>query len=176
MLRLFVAIRPPQPVRDQLLDLMDGVAGVHWQDEEQLHLTLRFVGEVERPLAEDLALALARLRHPPLTVRLAGVGRFEAHRRGALWAAAVPRDELAALAAKVDRACVMVGLAADQRSYHPHVTLARFGRGAEPADHWLARWSGFSSDPFIVTALDLYQSRLSHSGAQYELIHRFELC
>ena len=65
MHRLFVAIRPPEAVRDLLLDTMEGVAGLRWQDDEQLHLTLRFVGEVERPLAEDLAAALATLRFEP---------------------------------------------------------------------------------------------------------------
>ena len=62
MHRLFVAIRPPEPIRDLLGDAMDDSADFRWQDDEQLHITLRFVGEVERPVADDLADALARVR------------------------------------------------------------------------------------------------------------------
>ena len=60
MHRLFVAIRPPESIRDLLLDAMDHSADFRWQTDEQLHLTLRFVGEVERPLANDLAVDLDR--------------------------------------------------------------------------------------------------------------------
>ena len=64
MYRLFVALPPPEIIRDQLLDLMDDGATLRWQDEEQLHLTLRFVGAVERPLANDLALELGEIAWP----------------------------------------------------------------------------------------------------------------
>jgi 2'-5' RNA ligase len=50
---LFTAIRPPADIRDLLIDAMDAGADFRWQDEEQLHLTLRFIGEIERPVAED---------------------------------------------------------------------------------------------------------------------------
>ena len=69
MHRLFVAIRPPEPIRDLLVDAMDDSPDFRWQQDEQLHLTLRFVGEVERPLAEDLGGGTRRdprapVRHP----------------------------------------------------------------------------------------------------------------
>jgi len=85
--RLFVAIRPPAPVRDALIDAMEGVEGARWQDEAALHLTLRFVGEVETPGANDLAGQLSRIAWPPFELRVAGVGAFE--RKGsphAIWA------------------------------------------------------------------------------------------
>ena len=77
MHRLFVAIRPTEEVRERLLNLMEGLPDVRWQDDEQLHLTLRFVGEVERPLAEDLAAALQQIRFDRFSIALAGVGKFE---------------------------------------------------------------------------------------------------
>ena len=61
MHRLFVAIRPPEDIRDLLIDAMDDSADFRWQDDEQLHLTLRFIGEVERPIANDIADALTRV-------------------------------------------------------------------------------------------------------------------
>src|SRR5438067_12999982 len=105
MHRLFVAIRPPEPIRDLLIDAMDDSPDFRWQDEEQLHLTLRFVGEVERPVANDLADALSAIRTASFDVRLGGVGRFEQRNSGALWAGAEPRAPVAALAAKIERAC-----------------------------------------------------------------------
>src|SRR5213595_3380204 len=101
MHRLFVAIRPPEQIRDLLIDAMDDSADFRWQDDEQLHLTLRFVGEVERPLAEDLAAALGSIRAPIFELRVHGTGRFEQRNSGALWAGVEPRGPLAALAAKV---------------------------------------------------------------------------
>src|SRR3954466_9900883 len=106
--RLFVAIRPPEAVRDLLIDAMDDSPDFRWQDEEQLHLTLRFVGEVDRPIGEDLAAALGRIHAQPFAIRIAGVGRFEQRNSGALWAAIEPMEPVAALAAKVERACQSV--------------------------------------------------------------------
>jgi len=97
MHRLFVAIRPPEPIRDLLVDAMDGGADFRWQDDSQLHLTLRFVGEVERPVAEVLAAALGRVRAPPFEVRIKGVGRFDQRSSGALWAGVEPKEPIAAL-------------------------------------------------------------------------------
>src|SRR5438067_10889852 len=115
MHRLFVAIRPPELIRDLLIDAMDEGADFRWQDEEQLHLTRRFIGEVDRPVADDLAAALGRINAAPFRARIKGVGRFEARSKGALWAAVEPKAPLAALAAKVERACAAVGLEPEHR-------------------------------------------------------------
>jgi len=130
MHRLFVGIDPPEAVKDQLLDLMDGVAGARWQDEEQLHLTLRFVGEVDRHRADDVAAALEGLSHPRFELALSGVGAFD--RRGvahALWAGVTPPEPVRALHHKVEQAVVRAGLDPEHRAYHPHITIARLGRG-----------------------------------------------
>jgi len=72
MHRLFVAIRPPEQIRELLLDAMDDSADFRWQDDEQLHLTLRFIGEVERPIADDHAAELARIHSAPFELRVTG--------------------------------------------------------------------------------------------------------
>lgn len=175
MPRLFIAIRPPEPVRDLLLDAMDGVPGLRWLDDQQLHLTLRFVGEVERPVAEDLAVALGRVRFERFTIRIAGVGRFDHHRKGVLWAGGEPRAPLAALAAKVERVCVNVGLPPERRAFHPHITLARWSRGAASLDPFLASHAALVTESFTVEAFHLYQSRLGRDGAHYEAVAEFLL-
>ena len=176
MHRLFVAIRPPEAIRDLLIDAMDDGPDFRWQDEEQLHITLRFVGEVERPLANDLADALRQIRSPPLELRIAGVGRFEQRSSGALWAAVEPKPPLAALAAKIERICQSIGLEPERRAFHPHITLARWkGRRTREVQQFLERRSGLSSEPFRVDSFILFESRLSRHGAHYEAVETYRL-
>jgi 2'-5' RNA ligase len=118
MHRLFVAIRPPQDVRDLLIDAMDDSPALRWVGEDNLHLTLCFIGEVERPVANDIAAALERLRSPAFQMRINGVGKFEQRNGGALWAAVEPKEPAAALAGKVERALQQAGLEPERRAYH----------------------------------------------------------
>jgi 2'-5' RNA ligase len=174
--RLFVAIRPPAPIRDLLIDAIDESPDFRWQDDEQLHLTLRFVGEVDRPVADDLADALGRIRAEPFFARIAGVGRFEQRSSGALWAGVEPKGPLAALAAKVERACQSVGIEAERRAFFPHITLARWkGRRSREVADFLERRRGLSSPPFDVTEFILFESRLSRHGAHYEPVASYPL-
>ena len=173
MHRLFVALRPPDHVRDALIDTMEALEGARWQDDEQLHLTLRFVGEVDRTQAEDLAGALARVRMKQFQVEIAGVGHFE--RKGvphAIWARVLPSPELAALQKSVERACISAGLAAETRAFFPHVTIARLGRGTAPIGEWLAR-HGTLRQSWQADGFSLFESHLSRSGALYEEIEHF---
>jgi 2'-5' RNA ligase len=174
--RLFVAIRPPAVIRGDLLGLMEGVRGARWQDDEQLHLTLRFVGEVDARVAEDVAAALGTVRQPPFAVAIDGVGQFGSRgRANALWAGVRPHDALAHLHRKVDQALVRAGLEPERRAYLPHITLARFGRESGGLDAFLARHAGLRSDPFEVTGFALYESRLGHEGATYTIVERYPL-
>lgn len=176
MHRLFVAIRPPERIRDLLIDAMDDGADFRWQDEGQLHITLRFVGEVDRPVAEDLASALSQIRLQKFAIRIAGTGRFEQRSSGALWAGVEPKGQLATLAAKVERVCLAVGLEPERRAYHPHITLARWkGRRSREVADFLDRTRGLASEPFEIEEFVLFESRLSRHGAHYEAVATFPL-
>ena len=176
MHRLFVAIRPPEDIRDLLIDAMDDSPEFRWQDEEQMHLTLRFIGEVDRPIAQDIADALGRIRAETFQIRITGVGRFEQRSSGALWAGVEPKAPIAALAAKVERACLAVGLEPERRAFHPHITLARWkGRRSREVSDFLERKRDLRSDPFAVTEFTLFESRLSRHGAHYGEIASYAL-
>jgi RNA 2',3'-cyclic 3'-phosphodiesterase len=176
MHRLFVAIRPPEPIRDLLIDAMDDSADFRWQDDEQLHLTLRFIGEVERPVAEDLAAALGRVRAPRFSIRIKRVGSFDQRNSGALWAGVEPKEPLAALAAKIERVCLAVGLEPERRAFHPHITLARWkGRRTRELESFLERRRGLTSEPWEVGEFILFESRLSRHGAHYEAVATYPL-
>ncbi|WP_303761303.1 RNA 2',3'-cyclic phosphodiesterase [Sphingobium yanoikuyae] len=174
MHRLFVAIRPPTTIRSQLLAQMAGVPGARWQDDGQLHLTLRFIGEVDRHRADDIADALAGVRFTPFAIALAGTGYFD--RRGVvdtLWAGVQPRDPLAHLHAKVDRACTSTGIAPEARTYLPHITLARFSRHGGNIAPFLALHAGLVSPAFTVDEFSLYESRLGHAGSSYHIVETY---
>lgn len=181
MHRLFVALRPPPAIRALLLAAAGDVPRARWQDDEQLHLTLRFVGDVERPVAEEIAIALAQVNAAPVEIAIAGIGAFD--RRGridTLWAGVAPHDALAALHRKIDRALVRLGLPPERRAYLPHVTLARLPRGAGAGagveiERWRADRATLASPPFEIGHFGLYESRLGGEGARYETIARWPL-
>ncbi|MFN4097875.1 MAG: RNA 2',3'-cyclic phosphodiesterase [Sphingomonas sp.] len=176
MHRLFVALRPPIAIRDHLIDLMDGVEGARWQDDDQLHITLRFIGEVDSRTAEDVATALSAIRFDLPPLRLNGCGTFETKGRpNALWAGVAPRDPLAALHKKVDRAMIAIGLEPEHRAYVPHITLARLAGSAGPVDSFLARHAALTSPEFMIAHMTLYESRLGHGGASYAPVERYAL-
>jgi 2'-5' RNA ligase len=176
MHRLFVAIRPPEDIRDLLIDAMDDSPELRWVGEDNLHLTLRFIGEVERPMGEDIATALSCIRSDPFELRINGVGMFEQRNGGALWAGIKPREPLAALAAKVERACVLTGVAPEHRAFHPHITLARWNRrSAAAANAFLERNRALESPPFTVDSFSLFESRLSRHGAHYDDVASYAL-
>lgn len=176
MHRLFVAIRPPEHVRDLLIDAMDDSPELRWVPDDNLHITVRFIGEVERPLGDDIAACLADIRCPAFELRLVGVGMFDQRNGGAVWAGVDPKPPVAGLAAKVDRACVAAGLEPERRAFHPHLTIARYHRRNKGlADDWLQRYRALASEPFAVDHFTLYESRLSRHGAHYEAVADYPL-
>ena len=87
-------------------------------------------------------------------MRIAGVGRFDQTNAGALWAGVAPKEPIAALAAKIDRACLTAGIEPERRAFHPHITLARWkGRRSHEAAAFVERNAGLASMPFAVEFL-----------------------
>lgn len=179
MPRLFIALRPPPPVRALLLAATGGVPHARWQDDEQFHLTLRYIGEVPPATGDDLLAALGQVHAPAPVVALAGVGRFELRARtNTLWARVTPHKALQHLHKRIDQACARVGLPPEGRAYLPHVTLARLSRSAGhgPAiDGWLADHATLTTAPFTLEHLILYESHLCRDGAHYEPLMRWPL-
>ena len=176
MHRLFVAIRPPLAIRKLLLAAMGGVSGARWQSEEQLHLTLRFIGEVDRHRAGDIHAALGAVHHPPFEIALNGIGAFE--RRGfadAVWAGVIPHEPLRALHKKLDAALARVGIAPDERAYLPHITLARLKRSSGHIGDLLESAGGLTSPPFAIDHFALFESDLTAEAAVYSVVARYPL-
>lgn len=167
MIRLFVAFPCPPELEDALIHAQYGIEGMRWVPPENLHCTVRFVGEVELPVAEDIAAALQGLSATAPTVHLFGVGVFDHGRSGAVWARVAPKEALEALHRKIDRAIVGCGLKPEGRAYIPHVTLGRWSRGAVESTRWADRWAGLESAPVRIPELRLYESILASAGPTY---------
>lgn len=170
MVRLFVGIPLPEPVTDELERVCSGLPGARWVDAGALHVTLRFIGEVDGAMAEDVYQALNRLRAPAFELAINGVGCFESGGKvHTLWAGVEKHDLLIRLRDKVEVAVTRAGLSAERRKFKPHVTLARFKNGV-PAriGQFLERNNALQAGPMWVDHFTLFRSHLGGQGAHYE--------
>jgi 2'-5' RNA ligase len=177
--RLFIAIPFPEPLREQLANLCEPMRSISWTRPGQLHLTLRFLGDVDEEPRESIDAGLDRVRVEPFLLSLAGVGAFPP--RGAarvIWVGmghAHPR--LHQLRQQIDDVLLATGLALDVRLFHPHVTLGRVRNDAAPgaATEFLKRHRDFEAAPFRVEAFQLCASELQPGGAVHTLKREFKL-
>ena len=170
-MRLFVGLDPPESIKTALLSTMGGVAGARWQTADQLHLTLRFIGEVDRHTATDIAAALGRVNVRPFTAELGDPGLFDHRGRiDTLWAGVRPAGALERLAKSVNAALASVGLPPEGRAFLPHITVAR-GRSMSGATLWPQ-----SPIPCLAWPVDgfaLFESRMGKDGSDYTILARW---
>jgi 2'-5' RNA ligase len=171
MMRLFVALELPTPVRERLALLGGGIFGARWVPPDNYHITLRFLGELPAHRAEDVDHALAGVAAAGFALSIAGVGLFEkAGRPASLFAAVERHAALDHLQNKIETAVQRAGLAAERRRFTPHVTLARLdGAGASAA-----KLAGFVQahnllrvGPIMVEHFTLFSSRLGKQASVY---------
>lgn len=169
MIRLFVGIELPEMIRQRLSFLCAGVPRAKWVKPENLHLTLRFIGEVEHGVAEDIDVALARLRAPRFELMLDGVGIFgKPSAARILWAGVRKNDALERLQGKVETAVHRAGMPVEERKFSPHITLARLkGAPAQRLLRYVGENADFLAGPIPVDRFVLFSSFLSSSGAIY---------
>lgn len=131
MLRLFVAIDLPEPVRQGLAALAGGIPGAAWEPAENLHLTLRFIGNVGEVEATAMHEELERIRAGAFAFDIAGVDVFGTGEKvRTLWAGVAPAPPLRELRDRVDAALRRAGAEPEKRRYVPHVTLARLNHAS----------------------------------------------
>ena len=168
MLRLFVGIGFPPELKLRLSLLCSGVPGAKWVDPGNLHLTLRFIGEIGEDVAADVDESLSRLRARRFTLQIAGTGVFGDKPRS-LWAGIERNPELVGLRDKIEQALIRVGLPPEPRKFAPHVTLARLRD--PPLDKvraFLTMHARFRADPLPVDGFSLIASFQTKAGSVYE--------
>ncbi|MEJ5018213.1 RNA 2',3'-cyclic phosphodiesterase [Ochrobactrum vermis] len=168
MPRLFTALEIPRDAALSLSLLRGGLPGARWIDVENYHITLRFIGDVEGHVADEIANALDRVRRPEFMLNLSGVNAFGSKKPHSIYAGVSPSPELNALQAEIERICQRLHIPADPRKFTPHVTLARL-RNARIDDvvHYLSSRGNFATLPFKVGRFVLMSSRDSVGGGPY---------
>ena len=176
--RLFIALPLPDRVRAELAGLAEPLHGFSWTRPDQVHLTLRFLGDVPAGRIGQVEERLAAVRVDPFIIPAEGVGAFPP--RGpsrVVWVGVgAGHPHLFQLRQRVDDAVLAAGIDFDVRFFQPHITLARCAvAAASSASAWLRRHREFSAGPFQVREFDLFSSRLSPQGAEHTLRQRYPL-
>jgi len=168
MPRLFTALEIPRDATLSLTLLRGGLPGARWVDVENYHLTLRFIGDVEGHVADEIASALDRVNRPAFSLALSGVGAFGGKKPHSIWAGVTPSPDLFALQAEIERICQRLGLPADHPKFTPHVTLARLkNANLDQLAQYLSTRGNFATMPFQVNRFVLMSSRDSVGGGPY---------
>jgi 2'-5' RNA ligase len=169
MLRLFVGIEFPPELKLRLSLLETALPGARWIDPGNLHLTLRFIGEITEDVAADVDEALAQLRARRFSLQLAGTGVFGGNRPHTLWVGVERDPDLIVLHDKIELALIRIGLAPEPRRFAPHVTLARLRDPVlDMLGHFLGAHARFRADPLPVEHFSLVASFPTKAGSVYE--------
>jgi len=175
-LRLFAALPIPEEIADRLLALEADVPGAAWREADQLHLTLRFFGEIDEALARDLDHELGLIAEAPFELRLAGAGSFGGREPTALWAGVEAQPALARLASQCEKAARRAGLPPEPRKFKPHVTLAYcHGTSDQDAADFQQFAGNFRTDPFWADRFFMFSSRATRHGSRYEVAAEYPL-
>jgi 2'-5' RNA ligase len=176
MPRLFTAIEIPPEVADRLTALRGGLPRARWIDPENYHLTLRFIGDVDRLAAEEAAEALSRIARQPFDLRISGVEALGTRKPSAIVARIAPSPALTDLQAEQERRLQRIGLPPEGRKYVPHVTIARISHGpVRDIAEYLGLRGGFLAGPFRVDRFVLLSSRDSVGGGPYVVEETYPL-
>jgi 2'-5' RNA ligase len=176
MPRLFTAIELPDEVRHRLAALKVPLPGARWLEPGNLHLTLRFAGDIDNRIARDFADGLAAIDCDPFELRLNGLGTFGGNDPRAIWAGVEAGPQLETLARANERAARGAGLAPEGRNFKPHVTLARLSHPRiEAVAKFLQRHGAFRTEPFLVTRFVLMSSRPQTGGGPYVVEDAFPM-
>lgn len=178
MYRLFVAVDLPPDIAAQLQGLCCGVPGARWVQPEQMHLTLRFIGEVDGGVFRDIKEGLADVKAPAFSLQVKGLGFFPPRKSPkVLWAGIAPVEQVSGLRNRIETVLIGLGLGPEGRKYSPHITLARLH---DPSLARLGRFLAgnglFATEPFPVSEFHLYSSELTSKGAFHAIEASYRLC
>ena len=172
MPRLFIAVDLPDAIKKNLESMFFGIPGARWVALDQLHLTVRFIGDVDGSLFLDIKSALVETRISPFNIQLKGVGHFPP--RGAprvIWVGIEKSEPLQLLRKKIDGTLLKIGVKPEKRKFSPHITLARLkNTPPQKVANFLSGNGLFSQEPFQIDDFKLYSSTLTPKGA----IHKVE--
>jgi len=178
MHRLFIAIDFPEDVREALANRCFGVPAAKWVSKDQLHLTLRFIGDADDTLLSDIEETLHDVNASRFCLTLKGVGYFPPRKKpNVLWVGMEPCEPLMVLRDEIERLMEELGLEPEPRKYHPHLTLARL-RPEAPLPKitgFLAANNLFKAENIPISEFHLYSSVLMPAGAVHTIETSYQL-
>ncbi len=184
-MRLFIAVNLPGEMRNKIWDttasLREHGNAIRWVAPEAMHLTLKFLGEVSADREEAVGRALERSVSGvvPFALPLGGFGAFpNARRAKVIWVGCEAVSPLRLLHRNVEEEMGEIGFPHETRAFHPHLTLGRVRRHAEPSQSrgvgGLFERLNFAGE-LPVSSVELMQSELTRSGATYTVLKSVEL-
>ncbi|TVQ13348.1 MAG: RNA 2',3'-cyclic phosphodiesterase [Balneolaceae bacterium] len=170
MIRLFTAVQLPDHIREAI-PIPDS-SGIKTVSEENLHITLRYLGEIRRERVQELRNALRTVSFNPFAATAAGTGCFPNRRNPAvLWVGVEPAGQIEALFYRIEDALNPLGYGPEKRRFHPHITVARpRPRAKKAAIDFLDQYSDFSAGEFAIDEFVLYESILRREGPEYRMV------
>ena len=179
-MRTFVATDLPDYVREELTTLQQGLEVGRLVPEQNLHLTLSFLGEQSDEAVQEAHQTLSTIRMRAFDLRLAGVGALGGRLPRVIVADVVQCDALNELEKRIVRSLRRAGLNFSKKRFRPHVTLARLKNAPSTFDlarvrDYLAGHASFQGSCFTVTRFLLYQSTLRPEAALHEALASYDL-
>jgi 2'-5' RNA ligase len=177
VIRAFIAVRIDPPVireiADAMVQLRRAISEIRWVAPDQIHLTIKFLGDIEPSRVDPVANALEQVLKlfPRFTINAKGLGVFPAVRRPRVLWVGLENGELVKLAAQVDAALQPLGFAPETRNFQPHLTIGRWRRFDGPAKNLLEeleRWKSHDYGTSKVEGVTLFQSILKPDGALHQ--------
>lgn len=168
-MRLFIAIPLPDSVIQQLIELQQPIDGVRWQNRNQFHITLKFLGETDPERVSGLQQSLEKIDLPAFSITLSGFGYFPKGKQPrVLWAGIRKNESLAQLHQRVEKSCTALGFDAENRPFKPHITLARVdGTSRRDVMSFINQHKKFRMPEVPVDEFVLYESKLHPKGAKH---------
>lgn len=175
MPRLFIALDLPAHIKQQLAQLPRAMSGARWQTIEQMHLTLKFIGELDNSNMPELIEALAQIKAQPFKLRINSVDYVGSKRSPRILYAQIEKNpELSKLYKQINKVLEKTGLELKKQKLNPHITLARLKLTPYPAiAQFLQAESLLKSEYFTIDAFHLFRSKLSLTGSQYQIAESF---
>lgn len=175
MIRLFIAIDIPDTIKLFLKGMGRAIPHAKEVSEAQLHLTVKFIGDVESSVVLDIEERLTEVNFSAFTINLKGVGTFPP--RGnprVVWAGVQQEGELTSLRNEIERALANIGVPRSKKKFSPHITLARLKKGSRSdLQNFLMENSLFETPPFSISEFSLYSSKLSPKGAIHTCLRTY---
>ena len=176
--RLFVALLPSEPARAALASLAENLTRARWTPPEQLHLTLRFIGDVSDTELQRVREALAAVQVGPFPLGVEGVGRFPPRGQpGVVWAGVgTAHPFLLRLRQQVDDRLLASGVPFELTPFVPHFTIGRV-RESSPAavEQWIKRHRDFAGPIWRAEAFQLMAGTPGPAGAVHRVVETFPL-